>query len=71
MNVKIANQNTGVMSTPKAGGIRPFTILKKGVVGQAMKTQGASFKFVLGYQEETTRHSLMQKNVMDYATQSE
>ncbi len=58
MNVKIANQNTGVMSTPKAGGICPLTSLSKGSDGQATIAQGNSLRLVSGYQDATTRHSI-------------
>jgi len=58
MNVKIANQNTGVMSTPKAGGICPLTSLNKGSDGQATIAQGNSLRLVSGYQDATTRHSI-------------
>jgi hypothetical protein len=57
MNVKIANQNTGVMSTPKAGGICPFTSLNNGSDGHATTAHGNSLRFVSGYQDATTRHS--------------
>lgn len=58
MNVKIANQNTGVMSTPKAGGICPFTSLNNGSDGHATTAHGNSLRFVSGYQDATTRHSI-------------
>lgn len=58
MNVKIANQNTGVMSTPKAGGILPFASLNKGSDGHATIAQGNSLSLVSGYQDATTRHSI-------------
>jgi len=57
MNVKIANQKTGVISTPKAGGIFPFASLRRGSDGHATTAQGNSFSFVSGYQDATTRHS--------------
>lgn len=59
INVKIANQNTGVMSTPNAGGILPFASLKKGSDGHATIAHGNSLRFVSGYQDETTRHSMV------------
>jgi hypothetical protein len=58
INVKIANQKTGVMSTPKAGGILPFASLNKGSDGHATIAHGNSLRFVSGYQEETTRQSI-------------
>lgn len=58
MNVKIANQKTGVISTPKAGGIFPFASLRRGSDGHATTAQGNSFSFVSGYQDATTRHSM-------------
>jgi hypothetical protein len=61
MNVKIANQNTGVMSTPKAGGICPFTSLNNGSDGHATTAHGNSLRFVSGYQDATTRHSCFSK----------
>jgi hypothetical protein len=57
MNVNIANQNTGVISTPNAGGIFPLASLNKGSDGHATIAQGNVFKFVSGYQDETTRQS--------------
>lgn len=58
MNVKIANQKTGVMSTPNAGGILPFASLNKGSDGHATTAHGNSLRLVSGYQEATTRHSI-------------
>lgn len=57
-NVNIANQKTGVMSTPKAGGTTPFTSRSNGSVGHATKTHGTALRFVSGYQDATTRHSI-------------
>ena len=57
INVKTATQKTGVISTPKAGGILPRTALNKGSVGHAMILHGISFRLVLGYHEATTRHN--------------
>jgi len=56
--VKIPNQKTGVMSTPKAGGIFPFASFNKGSDGHATITHGNSVSFVSGYQDETTRQSI-------------
>ena len=61
MNVKIASQNTGVMSTPKAGGMLPFTSRKSGSDGHATIAHGNSFKLVSGYQDATTLHSCESK----------
>lgn len=58
MNVKIANQNTGVISTPNAGGILPFASLRRGSEGHATTAHGNSFKFVSGYHDATTRHNI-------------
>mmetsp|Transcript_4164 Transcript_4164/g.10814 ORF Transcript_4164/g.10814 Transcript_4164/m.10814 type:complete len:171 (+) Transcript_4164:243-755(+) len=58
MNVKIANQNTGVMSTPKAGGMLPFASLNRGSDGHATMAHGNSLRFVSGYHDATTRHSI-------------
>lgn len=55
--VKIPNHTMGVMSTPKAGGMLPRRTLKSGSVGHATMFQGDSFKFMVGYQERTTRHN--------------
>jgi hypothetical protein len=55
--VKMANQKTGVMSTPKAGGMVPLTSRNSGSDGQATMAQGNSFKLVSGYHEATTRQS--------------
>ena len=57
MNVNMANQNTGVISTPNAGGIFPLASFSNGSEGHATITQGNEFKFVSGYQDETTRQS--------------
>jgi hypothetical protein len=57
MNVNMANQNTGVISTPNAGGIFPLASLSNGSEGHATIAQGNVFKFVSGYQDETTRQS--------------
>lgn len=57
MKVNIASQNTGVMSTPKAGGIDPLTNRNKGSVGHATIFHGSLFKSVSGYHDATTRHS--------------
>jgi len=57
MKVNIANQNTGVISTPNAGGIFPLASLNNGSDGHATTAQGKSFRFVSGYQDETTRQS--------------
>ncbi len=65
MKVKIPNQNTGVISTPKAGGMAPFTSPRKGSVGHAMILHGTSFKFVSGYHEATTRHSCIKNDKKD------
>ena len=54
----MATQNTGVMSTPKAGGMLPLTTLSNGSVGHATTFQGNSFRFVSGYHEATTRHNM-------------
>jgi len=58
MKVKIASQNTGVISTPNAGGILPFASLNKGSEGHATTAQGNSFRFVSGYHDATTRHNI-------------
>jgi len=55
----MANQNTGVMSTPNAGGIFPFASLSKGSDGQATINQGNSFNLVsAGYHDATTLQSI-------------
>jgi len=58
MKVNIANQNTGVISTPNAGGIFPLASLNNGSDGHATTAQGKSLRFVSGYQDETTRQSM-------------
>jgi hypothetical protein len=55
--VNIANQNTGVMSTPNAGGMTPLTNLSRGSDGHATINHGNSFNFVSGYHDATTRHN--------------
>lgn len=62
IKVKMANQNTGVMSTPKAGGMEPLTSRKRGSVGHATIFQGSLLRSVSGYQEATTRQSWNRKN---------
>ena len=55
------NHTMGVISTPKAGGMLPRRTLRSGSVGHATMFQGDSFKFVVGYQERTTRHNYVIK----------
>lgn len=57
-NVKIASQNTGEISTPKAGGTTPLTIRSSGSVGMTKSTQGTSVSLVSGYQLKTTRANM-------------
>ena len=62
INVKIASQNTGVISTPKAGGMLPFASLNRGSEGHATIAHGNSFRFVSGYHDATTRQSCSWKS---------
>jgi hypothetical protein len=61
--VKIANQKTGVISTPKAGGMLPLTNRRSGSDGHATIAHGNSFRFVSGYHEATTRQSCEKRKV--------
>lgn len=67
----MANQKTGVTSTPKAGGMTPFTALRRGSVGRTTAIQGKSVILVLGYHDKTTRQSMAKEKMFNEMSKTE